>query len=106
MGYAYWPKNLGRVDPDDIPRYPCQCCHKGFDTRSSLATHPCDPYGRNPKPERGRVKRNRTLEDHRVRELREQYAAGNKSQTQLAEEYGITRGVVGSIVLRRTYADV
>ncbi|HUW45137.1 MAG TPA: HNH endonuclease [Dehalococcoidia bacterium] len=53
---------------------------------------------------RGEQNGNSKLTETQVREIRARYAMGNVTQASLAEEYGVTHGMVGYIVSREYWA--
>lgn len=96
-----WPGNLEYVSDDVISPYPCQTCKTSFTSRHKLATHHCDPYGRNPKP----VTRLGKLEAAQVLEIRERAAKGEKN-SELAIAYGVSETAIGRVVLRKSWKNI
>ncbi|MET7739629.1 HTH domain-containing protein [Streptomyces sp. NPDC005385] len=86
-----WPKGLGQIDPDWIPKYPCQTCHTPFQTRTGLATHFCDPRGTREKPKKpSKPPANRSFTDEQIEAIRLEYCETSVTAKELAERYGVT----------------
>ncbi len=64
--------------------------------------------GRNvvPEPLRGETAPQALLTEKKVRQIRELYASGRISQREVGERFGVSRGVVCGVVMRKTWRHV
>lgn len=98
-----WPKNLAYVHPDAIASYPCQSCHRPFNSRNTLANHPCTP--RNAPEKATQRTRGANLTAEQVLGIRAACAEGH-TQRAVAERFGVHATAVSNIILRKTYTDI
>lgn len=98
-----WPRNLAYVDPDAISAYPCQSCHRPFNSRNTLANHPCTP--RKAPEKAARRTRGANLTAEQVLGIRAACAEGH-TQRAVAKLFGINATAVSNIMRRTTYKDI
>jgi len=98
MHYGAIPTHLRVLHHCDIP----SCVNPSHLFLGTLGDNMVDKVAKN-RQQKGEGVPNAKLTDAQVIEIRQRYRAGGISQAQLAREYGVTHGTMGSLLHRKTW---